>query len=153
MRTQLVLLTIPFLAASLVVSGCSSSGTASSSSAPSKPVTKQFARESLVKAKLASACSEEEFVTCQTSDGSGAYAVMVMSKADLDATFTRLCTAVAGPSSDPDKTLEEMKLVTDRNSFLVVGEIGLAFPTGLDPSAVQKVLGGEVVSMARLCAK
>jgi hypothetical protein len=153
MRTRLALLTLPVLAASLVVSGCSSSASSSTSSAPSKPVTKQFARESLVKAKLATVCSEEEYVVCQTPDGSGAFAVMVMSQADLDATFQRLCSAVAGPSSDPDKTLDEMKIVTDRSSFLVVGEIGLAFPTGADPSAVQKVLGGEVVSMTQLCSK
>ena len=151
MRSQLALLAIPVMTVSLALSGCSGAGTSSTSSTPTKPVTNQFARESLVKAKLASACSEEEFVTCQTPDGTGAYAVMVMSKSDLDATFSRLCTAVAGPSSDPDATLEEMKLVTDRNSFLVVGEIGLAFPTGLDPNGVQKVLGGEVVSMAQLC--
>lgn len=153
MKSRFALLAVPVVTLALTVSGCSGSGSSSSSSSPSKPVTNDMAREALVKAKLASVCSQEEYVTCQTTDGAGAYAVMVMSKADLDATFDRLCTAVAGPSSDPDKTLDEMKMVTDRNSFLAVGEIGLSFPTGVDPAAVQKVLGGEVVSMTELCAK
>jgi hypothetical protein len=140
----------------LLVAGCSSSSSGGSSSeAPSGPkpvVTKQFAREALVKANVAGACAEQEYITCQTLDGSGSFAVMIMPKADIDATFTRLCTALAGPSSDPDKALADMKMITDRESFLVVGQTGLAFPTSVDPQAIQKVLGGEIVSMADICA-
>jgi uncharacterized lipoprotein YajG len=138
-------------AAVLLAACSSSSGTASS--APAKPVTADSARVDLVTAKIAGACAQEEYVTCQTMDGSGKFAVMVMSEADIQATFTRLCKALAGQGSDPDPaTLGNMKLVTDKKSFLVVGGVGLTMPTSVDPAAIQKVLGGEVVSMADICA-
>jgi hypothetical protein len=137
--------------AALLLAACSSSSGAAAPS-PAKAVTAASARVDLVTAKVAGACAEEEYVTCQTMDGTGQFAVMVMSEAEVTATFDRLCKALASQGSDPDPTnLGAMKLVTDRKSFLVVGSIGLAFPASVDPSAIQKVLGGEVVSMADIC--
>jgi hypothetical protein len=144
--------TVIAVGAALLLAACGSSSGAASST-PAKAVTPESARVDLVKAKVAGACAQEEYVTCQTMDGSGKFAVMVMSEADLTATFTRLCKALAGQNSDPDPaSLGNMKIITDKKSFLVVGGVGLTLPTSVDPAAVQKVLGGEVVSMADLCA-
>jgi hypothetical protein len=117
----------------------------------SKPVTAESARVDLIKANLASVCVEEDFVTCRTMDGSGKYAVMVMPKSDLDQTFARLCTALVGDGSTPNPTAEEIEIVTDRTSFLVVGEIGLSFPASVTPQQVQQVLGGDVTRLVDLC--
>jgi hypothetical protein len=138
--------------AALLLAACGSSGAGAAASS-AKPVTAERARVDLVTSKVAGACAQEEYVTCQTMDGSGKFAVMVMSEADLTATFTRLCKALAGQNSDPDPaSLGNMKIITDKKTFLVVGGIGLTLPTSVDPAAVQKVLGGEVVSMADICA-
>jgi hypothetical protein len=135
----------------LLLTACGTSG-GTAAPTPAKAVTAASARVDLVTAKVAGACAEEEYVTCQTMDGTGKFAVMVMTEAELTATFARLCKALASEGSDPDPTnLGNMKVVTDRTSFLVVGSIGLAFPTNVDPAAIQKVLGGEVVSMADIC--
>jgi hypothetical protein len=140
----------------ILLAACSSSGTSSGSATPTstpKAVTAESARVDLVTAKVAGACAQEEYVTCTTMDGTGQFAVMVMSPTDLTATFARLCKALASPNSDPDPTtLGGMKVVTDRTSFLVVGSIGLAFPTSVDPEAIRKVLGGDVISMTDVCA-
>jgi hypothetical protein len=139
--------------AALLLAACSSSSGTGAPASPTKPVTAESARVALVKAKVAGACAQEEFVTCTTMDGTSQFAVMVMPAADVTATFDRLCKALASQNSDPDpSTLGDMKVVTDRTSFLVVGSIGLAFPKNVDPEAIRQVLGGEVVSMADLCA-
>ena len=134
--------------AALLLSAC---GTSPNAAPEAKNVTAESARLDLVNADLASVCAEEDFVTCTTMDGSGKYAVMVMPKADLDETFDRLCTALVGDGTTANPAAEEIEIVTDRTSFLVVGEIGLSFPPSIAPEQVQQVLGGEVTRLVDLC--
>ena len=136
--------------AALLLASCTSA-TDAAPTASAKPVTAESARLDLVDADLASVCSQEEYVTCTTMDGSGRYAVMVMGQADLDETFTRLCTALVGDGSTPNPAVDEIEIVTDRTSFLVVGEIGLAFPPAITPQDVHQVLGGEITKLTDLC--
>ena len=57
-----------------------------------------------------------------------------------------LLTLVAGPGFFTEKEMPSepmIEIVTDRTSFLVVGEIGLSFPPSIAPEQVQQVLGGS----------
>ncbi|MBK9740410.1 MAG: hypothetical protein IPO93_13065 [Actinobacteria bacterium] len=137
-------------AAALLLASCTSA-TDAEPTGPTKAVTADSARLDLVEASLASVCSQEDYVICTTMDGSGRYAVMVMGQAELDETFTRLCTALVGDGSSQNPAVDKIEIVTDRTSFLVVGEIGLAFPPAITPQDVQQVLGGEVTKLADLC--
>ncbi len=150
------------LVAALALASCSggseasdaegSAATVASDAVEYPPVTNDLAREALVDAEIALVCSSEDFVKCKSMDGEGTFAVMVMTAADLDATFARICANLVPPGATPDPALAVMKVVTDRRSFLVVGDTAMQFPDSVDPEKIRDVLGGEVVSFDVLCA-
>ncbi len=153
-------LLVPALVATMLLASCSSSGSSNADgSGPSEaqildrgPVTNDSAREDLVKAEIAIACSSDDFVKCQSATGSGTFAVMVMSQDELDATFARICASLVTSAESLDPAVNQMRVVTDRRSFLVVGDTGLQFPDDVNPEKIRDVLGGQVVSFATICA-
>jgi len=153
-------LLVPALLATLVLASCSSSGSSSAEGSTASaaqmldrgPVTNESAREDLVQSGVAAACSSDDFVKCQSADGTGTFAVMVMSQDDLDATFARICASLVTSAESLDPAVNQMTIVTDRRSFLVVGDTALQFPDDVDPEKIRDVLGGQVVSFATICA-
>ena len=82
--------------------------------------------------------------TCTSPSGSK-YNVMVMSQADYGEVTEIVC-------EGGNDALLALPVLTDKSSFIAMGEVNLQFPADASAAALQKVLGGEIETFGALCA-
>jgi hypothetical protein len=118
-----------------------------------KGVTSESAQSQLKDAGLATSCTQQTSdvgsgsmtMNACTSPSGSKYNVLVMSQADYGEVTKIVC-------QGGNDALLALPVLTDKSSFIALGEVNLQFPADASAAALQKVLCGDIETFGALCA-